>query len=108
MSIFDKFRKKKDEETVELKQNEQPTPEVKEPIQVQEEQPQYTVEECLEEIQNCYKEIDYLTAKSNYFESLYNYTKMINDPNAGNANKAYMIYENVKRWENVYKKYESM
>lgn len=53
-------------------------------------------------------EIDYLTAKSNYFEALYNYTRMINDPNAGNANKAYMVYENVKRWEKIYKKFEDM
>lgn len=63
---------------------------------------------CLMELDNAYKEIDYLTAKSNYFEALYNYTRMINDPNAGNANKAYMAYENVKRWEKIYKKFEDM
>lgn len=69
---------------------------------------EYSIEDIKKELENAYMEIDYLTAKSNYFESLYNYTRMINDPNAGNANKAYMIYENVKRWEKIYQKYESM
>ena len=69
---------------------------------------EYSIEDLKKELENAYMEIDYLTAKSNYFESLYNYTRMINDPNAGNANKAYMIYENVKRWEKIYQKYESM
>ena len=69
---------------------------------------QYSVEDLKKELENAYMEIDYLTAKSNYFESLYNYTRMINDPNAGNANKAYIMYENVKRWEKIYQKYESM
>lgn len=69
---------------------------------------QYSLEDLKKELENAYMEIDYLTAKSNYFESLYNYTRMINDPNAGNANKAYIMYENVKRWEKIYQKYESM
>lgn len=69
---------------------------------------EYSIEDLKKELENAYMEIDYLTAKSNYFESLYNYTRMINDPNAGNANKAYMIYENVKRWEKIYQKYEAM
>lgn len=69
---------------------------------------EYSIEDIKKELENAYMEIDYLTAKSNYFESLYNYTRMINDPNAGNANKAYMIYENIKRWEKIYQKYEAM
>lgn len=103
MSLFS-FRKK--EQEVKESKNIENTVQSNEPEQKPLEQ--YSVEDLKKELENAYMEIDYLTAKSNYFESLYNYTRMINDPNAGNANKAYMIYENVKRWEKIYQKYESM
>ena len=103
MSLFS-FRKKEQEVTD--SKNVENTVQSNEPEQKPLEQ--YSVEDLKKELDNAYKEIDYLTAKSNYFEALYNYTRMINDPNAGNANKAYMIYENVKRWEKIYKKFEDM
>ena len=106
MSIWDKFKKKEEEiltpENIEIEQ----TAQYNEPEQVPIES--YSIDDLKKELENAYMEIDYLTAKSNYFESLYNYTRMINDPNAGNANKAYVMYENVKRWEKIYQKYESM
>lgn len=38
-------------------------------------------------------------AKSEYFEAAYEYYRLINDPNSGSANKAYMLFENLKRLE---------
>lgn len=60
------------------------------------------------ELENAYKEIDYLAVKSKYYELLYNYTKTINDPNSGNANKAYIMYEQLVRYEKMLKQYEEM
>ena len=100
MSLFS--FKKKEQEVSEPKNIEIPV-QTNEPEQKPVEE--YSIEDLKKELENAYMEIDYLTAKSNYFESLYNYTRMINDPNAGNANKAYMMYENVRRWEKIYQKY---
>ena len=100
------FGFKKKEQKVSEPEDIQNTVQPNEPVQTTVEE--YSVEDLKKELENAYMEIDYLTAKSNYFESLYNYTRMINDPNAGNANKAYMVYENVKRWEKIYKKFEDM
>lgn len=107
MGIFDKFKHKTNQDLVELETNKNEEVDTQIPCEtINNDGKDPQVAQCLQELDNAYREIDYLTAKCNYFEALYNYTKLINDPNSGNANKAYVIYENVKRWEKIYKKFE--
>lgn len=55
---------------------------------------------------NAYKELEYLSAKSDYYESLYEYNKAVNDPNSGDANKLYMLYKQVLINQDKYKKFK--
>ena len=59
------------------------------------------------ELYNTYKEIEYQIAKSEYFEAAHEYYRLINDPNSGSANKAYMLFERLKQLEQKYKSFEN-
>ncbi|MBO6271453.1 hypothetical protein J6O48_01595 [bacterium] len=59
------------------------------------------------DLYNSYREIDYQISKSDYLEAAYDYYKLINDPNSGNANQAYIKYQNLKRLETIYKSLEN-
>lgn len=55
---------------------------------------------------NAYKELEYLSVKSDYYESLYEYNKAVNDPNSGDANRLYMLYKQVLINQDKYKKFK--
>ena len=57
---------------------------------------------------NAYKELDYLTAKADYYQSLYEYNKTLNDPNSGDANYLYILYKRVFLNQDQYQKYNEL
>lgn len=110
MNIFERLKQKKDntknEKTEEVEVTQQEQQDNKANIETEEKDP--VVASCLMELDQAYKEIDYLNIKVKYYELLYNYTKMINDPNTGNASKAYIMYEQIQKYEKILKSYDEM
>ena len=54
---------------------------------------------------DAYKEADFQMVKADYFETAYNYYKIVNDPNSGDANKIYMLYKRLLQLRDKYEKY---
>lgn len=57
---------------------------------------------------NTYKEIEYLTIKSDYYQSLYEYNKALNDPNSGDGNYLFMLYKRMLLNQDKYQKYNEI
>ena len=54
---------------------------------------------------DAYKEADFQMVKADYFETAYNYYKIVNDPNSGDANTTYMLYKRLLQMRDKYEKY---
>ena len=54
---------------------------------------------------DAYKEADFQMVKADYFETAYNYYKIVNDPNSGDANTIYMLYKRLLQMRDKYEKY---